>query len=299
VVERVLAAAGHDLDDLFRGAESRDFRPVATGVRARATVNSRIREVDTANVVGVLPGSDPARAAEPILLASHYDHLGTRAGEDGATLVYHGAYDNASGVALLISIAEAAAALPERPARPLVFVATTAEESGLLGAEWYARHPLFPIATTAAVLNMDGANLYGLADDIAPLGADRSELGELARAAAAEEGMELAAEAHPEQGMFFRQDHFPFARAGIPALAMDHGLRFRDRPEGWGNEMYQDFNRNHYHQPSDAYRDDFDYAGAVQQARVILRTALAVAALPELPRWNAGVEFSRPREPAA
>jgi len=294
VAERVLSAAGHDLDDLFRAAESRGFRPVATGVRARATVRSRVREVDTANVVGVLAGSDPARAAEPIVLSSHYDHLGTRAGEGGATLVYHGAYDNASGVALLIAIAEAAAALPRRPARPLVFVATTAEESGLLGAEWYARHPLFPIATTAAVLNVDGANLYGPTDDIAPLGADRSELGELARAAAAEEGMELAAEAHPEQGMFFRQDHFPFARAGIPALAMDHGLRFRGRPEGWGNEMYEDFVRNHYHQPSDAYRDDFDYAGAVQQARAILRTALAVAALPALPRWNEGVEFQRP-----
>jgi Zn-dependent M28 family amino/carboxypeptidase len=290
--ERLMAAAGHPLAELVGASESPDFRPVPTALRARAAVNTRIREVHTANVVGLLPGGDPARSQEPVILSSHYDHLGTRTGDGGETLVYHGAYDNASGVALLLSIAEAAAGMPERWARPLLFVATTAEESGLLGAEWYARHPLFPLATTAAVLNVDGANLYGRTEDIAPLGADRSELGEIARRAAAAEGMRLAPEAHPEQGSFFRQDHFPMARAGVPALAMDHGLRFEGRPEGWGNEVYEEFIREHYHQPSDAYREDFDYGGAVQQARVILRTAAEAAAGP-LPQWNEGVEFRR------
>ncbi|HYJ78965.1 MAG TPA: M28 family peptidase, partial [Longimicrobiaceae bacterium] len=161
-------------------------------------------------------------------------------------------------------------------------------------AAWYARHPLYPLATTAAVLNVDGANLWGATRDIAPLGTDRSELGELVRAAAAAEGMEVAPEAHPEQGMFFRQDHFPFARAGVPALALDHGLRYADRPEGWGEERYQEFNTQHYHQPSDAFRDDFDYRGAVQQGRVMLRTAWAAAALPRLPEWSPGAEFRRP-----
>ena len=122
-------------------------------------------------------------------------------------------------------------ASPERPKRPLLFVATTAEESGLLGAEWYARHPLYPAATTAAELNVDGANLFGPTHDVAPLGADRSDLGDLLREAARAEGVEVAPEAHPEQGMFFRQDHFPFARAGIPALLQrmtDLGIRFKD-----------------------------------------------------------------------
>lgn len=291
--ERLMSAAERPLAELVAFSDSREFHPVVTGVRARALVRSEVREVHTANVVGLLPGSDPARAGEPVLLSSHYDHLGTRTGDAGETLVYHGAYDNASGVALLLSIAEAVAAAPERLARPLLFIATTAEESGLLGAEWYSRHPLFPLATTAAALNMDGANLHGRTADIAPLGADRSQLGELARQAAAAEGMRLAPEAHPEQGMFFRQDHFPFARAGVPALAMDHGLTFEGRPEGWGNEVYEEFVREHYHQPSDAYREDFDYGGAVQQARVILRTAALAASTPELPRWNEGVEFKR------
>ena len=290
--ERLMAAAGHPLAELVSASESPDFRPVPTAVRARAVVKSTVREVHTANVAGLIPGGDPARANEPVILSSHYDHLGTRTGDGGETLVYHGAYDNASGVALLLAIAEAAAAMPERFPRPLLFVSTTAEESGLLGAEWYARNPLFPLATTAAVLNVDGANLYGRTEDIAPLGADRSELGEIARRAAAAEGMRLAPEAHPEQGMFFRQDHFPMARAGVPALAMDHGLRFEGRPEGWGNQVYEEFVREHYHQPSDAYREDFDYGGAVQQARVILRAA-AEAATGPLPQWNPGVEFKR------
>lgn len=296
-VRDALAAAGHDLDDLLRASERRDFRPVRTGVRVRARVRSAVREVSaTANVRGLLPGSDPARAGEPVVMASHHDHLGTGTDEAGETVVYHGAYDNASGVALLLALAEAAASVPvaERPARPLLFVATTAEESGLLGAEWYARHPAFPLRDTAAMLNVDGANLWGRTRDLGPLGADRSELGAHVRAAAAAEGMEIAPEAHPEQGMFFRQDHFPLARSGVPALAMDHGLTYEGRPAGWGEERYQEFNTEHYHQPSDAYREDWDYAGAVQQGRVMLRTAWSVADAEALPDWNADSEFRRP-----
>ncbi len=288
-----LRRAGHDPDDLLRRSGERGFRPVATGVRVRARVRSEVREVATANVAGLLPGSDPERRGEVVLLTSHYDHLGTGTGEDGERVVYHGAYDNASGVALLLAAAGAAASLPERPPRSLLFVATTAEESGLLGAEWYARHPLVPLERTAAALNLDGANLQGRTRDLAPLGADRSELGEAVREAARAEGMSLRPDPHPEQGMFFRQDHFPLARAGVPALALDHGLDFEDRPEGWGERWYDEFVTRHYHQPSDAYREGTDYAGAVQQGRVLLRTALAVASAARFPEWSAGAEFAR------
>jgi Zn-dependent M28 family amino/carboxypeptidase len=295
-IREVLAAAGVELDELLRRSEERDFRPVPTGVQVQAAVRSTVRQVSTANVVGLLPGSDPARAGEPVVLTAHYDHLGSTTGDDGRKAVYHGAYDNASGVALLLAIAEAAASLPRRPMRPLLFVSTTAEESGLLGSEWYARNPLFPLARTAAMINVDGANLFGRTLDIGPLGTDRSSLGGVVRASAAAEGMRVADEAHPEQGMFFRQDHFPLARAGVPALAMDHGLTYEGRPEGWGQEVYREFTTTHYHQPSDAYREDFDYAGALQQARVTLRTALAVADAGALPDWNPGSEFRRPGE---
>lgn len=292
-VRDALSRAGHDLDKLTRRSDERGFTAVSTGIRVRATVRSEVREVRTANVVGLLPGSDPAVADEVVVIASHYDHLGTKAGDDGETLVYHGAYDNASGVAVLLTLAEVVAAHGERPRRSLLFLSTTAEESGLLGSEWYARNPLFPLRTTAAMINVDGANLFGRTHDIGPLGADRSELGDVVRQAAEAEGMTVAPEAHPEQGMFFRQDHFPLARAGVPALAMDHGLRYEGRPDGWGEEVYREFVAQHYHQPSDAYREDFDYAGAVQQARVTLRTAWAVADGDRLPQWNAGAEFRR------
>lgn len=291
-VGELLMRAGLDPAELAARSESRDFRPVATGVRVRARVRSTTREAATANVVGLLPGNDPARREEIVLVSSHYDHLGTTTDEDGERVVHPGAYDNASGVALLLAVAEAAAALP-RPARSLLFVATTAEESGLLGAEWYTRHPLFPLSRTAAVLNVDGANLWGPTLDIAPLGAERSELGEWVREAAEAEGLRVAPEAHPEQGMFFRQDHFPFARAGVPALALDHGLHFADRPEGWGEERYEEFNTLHYHQPSDAYRPGIDYRGAVQQGRVLLRLARAVANADRFPAWGEDAGFRR------
>lgn len=287
----LLRRAGHDPEVLIARSEARDFRPVPTGIRVRARVRSAVREVHTANVVGLLPGR---QEEEVVLLTSHYDHLGTGLGPGGERVVYVGAYDNASGVALLLAVAEAAAALSEPPRRSLLFIATAAEESGLLGAEWYARHPLFPLERTAAELNVDGANLLGRTRDVAPLGTERSELGGLVRRAADAEGLDLRPDPHPEQGMFFRQDHFPLARAGVPALALDHGLDYDGRPEGWGEERYREFVARHYHQPSDVYREGLDYGGAVQQGRVLLRTALAVADAERFPRWNPGSEFTRP-----
>lgn len=290
---RAIEAAGLDLGGLLAASEFREFAPIPTGVRVHAQVRSELRQVETANVVGYLPGAAAEKLNEVVIVSAHYDHLGVRTADDGTRHVHPGAYDNASGVSLMLEVAEALAGAPARPPRPFLFIATTAEESGLLGAEWYARHPLFPLGATAAVVNVDGANLWGPTEDIAPLGVNRSDLGALVRAAAHAEGMVVADEQHPEQGMFFRQDHFPFARAGVPALAMDHGLRYVGRPEGWGQERYQEFNTQHYHQPSDAYRPDFDYGGAVQQGRVILRTAWAAAAADGLPQWAPGSEFRR------
>lgn len=293
VARSLLEAAGHDPEALLAASERPDFRPVPTGARVEARIRSAVRPVETQNVVGLLRGSDPRLAEEVVLLTSHYDHLGTGTDDEGRTVVYHGAYDNASGVALLLAVAEAVLALPERPARSLLFVALTAEESGLLGSEWYARYPLFPLSATAGVLNVDGANLAGRTRDLTPLGVDRSELGDLVRAAAGEEGMEIGPDPRPEKGMFFRQDHFPFARAGVPALALDHGVRFEGRPDGWGDEWYDEFISRHYHQPSDAYREGIDYGGALQQGRVLLRAALAAAGAAKLPDWHPGAGFAR------
>jgi Zn-dependent M28 family amino/carboxypeptidase len=295
VARGILSRGGADPDARLAESDHPGFRARPTGVTVRAAVRSVIRSISGGNVLGLLPGTDPDLAAEPVVLMAHHDHLGTSAGgAEGATLIYPGAYDNASGVALLLAVAQAVGEAGIRFRRPLLFLASTAEESGLLGAEWYTRHPAFALRGTAAVLNVDGANLQGPTDDIAPLGVDRSTLGEAVRRAAAAEGLDVTPELHPEQGMFFRQDHFPFARAGIPGIAFDHGLRYREKPAGWGERWYREFVSTHYHQPSDAFREDFDYRGAVQQGRVVFRVAAEVAAAGGLPDWLPGSSFSRP-----
>jgi Zn-dependent M28 family amino/carboxypeptidase len=290
---RLLEACGPEWEKAVAAARERGFLPIETGMRVHASVHSELREVSTANVMGAWRGTDESLSNQPVLITSHHDHLGVRTTPDGDRQVHPGAYDNASGVAVLLAVAEAVAASGRRFRRPLLFIGLTAEESGLLGASWYARNPRLPLGATAGVLNIDGANLQGRTRDIAPLGTDRSDLGDHLRAAAEAEGLVVKPEAHPEQGMFFRQDHFPFARAGVPALALDHGLDYEDRPEGWGEEWYREFVSTHYHQPSDRYREGIDYGGAVQQARVLLRTAASVADADALPDWRPEGGFSR------
>ena len=290
---RVLDLASLDLDELMAQAAHRDFEPIETGVLVGARVTNTLRQVETRNVVGLLPGS--SRLDEVITLTSHYDHFGIAEAVDGDS-IYNGAYDNASGTALLISLAGATASLPEAPARSLLFVATAAEEQGLLGAAWYVQSPLFPLANTVAEINMDGANLWGETDDMIAQGAERSELGRYVGARAAEAGLTLAPDAEPEKGFFFRSDHFPFARAGVPSLYIEHGRRYRGQPEGWGNEVQADYTANRYHAPSDEFSEDFVFSGAVQQGWLILSTALDIARDDTWPNWFEGSEFRAARD---
>jgi Zn-dependent M28 family amino/carboxypeptidase len=291
VARRLLGGSGGD--SLLEESSRPGYRARSLGITVSGRVLTELRSIESSNVLGYLPGHQPDRQEEPIILMAHHDHLGTTM-VDGRQVIYPGAADNASGVALLLTLAEAVSETGFVPRRPFLFVATTAEESGLLGAEWYVRNPVHPLSGTAAVLNVDGANLDGPTSDIAPLGVSRSTLGGIVRQAAAAEGLEVVPEQHPEKGMFFRQDHFPFARAGVPGIAFDHGTTYVGRPPGWGEERYRDFVANHYHQPTDQFRGDFDYRGAVQQGRVMLRSAAAVAGAEGLPDWEAGSSFRRP-----
>jgi Zn-dependent M28 family amino/carboxypeptidase len=177
----------------------------------------------------------------------------------------------------------------------VLFLATTAEESGLLGSEAYVQDPLVPLERTAAVLNLDVTNVRGETRDIDALGIDRSTLGPVFEAAAGAESMVVVHE--PDvRGSFYRSDHFPFARAGVPALSIQPGKDFVGRPANWGKEQAELFNQERYHRPSDAYRPTFTYEGMAQQVRVTLRVALAVANAPEMPRWLPQSEFQRPRD---
>jgi Zn-dependent M28 family amino/carboxypeptidase len=287
-----LATRGYALDSLMRAAARRDFRPLATGLRAAVTVTSRVRRVSSENVVGWLPGSDSALRAEPVVFTAHYDHKGIGPVVNGDS-IYNGAEDNASGVAAMLVAAEALTRVTPRPRRPVLFIATTAEESGLLGSEAYAARPLVPLTRTAAVINLDVTNTRGATRDIGALGGDRSSLGPLFAAAARAEGLVPTGDPDPTRGSFFRSDHFPFVRAGVPALSLEAGLDFVGRPTGWGRQQDELYNEQRYHQPSDAYSREFTYYGMAQQVRVALRVALAVANGAALPDWLPTAEFRR------
>jgi Zn-dependent M28 family amino/carboxypeptidase len=286
------AGGGLNLDSLTRAAARRDFHPVATGVQALVRVHSALRRVASENVVARLPGRDARRAEQGVLITSHWDHKGIGPAIRGDS-IYNGAEDNASGIAATLGVAKALTQLP-RLARSIYFVATTAEESGLLGSEAYVQRPLIPLGQTAAVLNLDVTNVRGATRDIGARGGDRSTLGPVFEAAARAES--LAVESEPDvRGSFFRSDHFPFARAGVPALSIYAGDDFIGRPKGWGEEQENVYNQQRYHQPSDEYQPTFRYAGMAQEVRVTVRVARAIANDPSMPRWLPSSEFQRPQ----
>ena len=293
--ERVFEAAGLDLSELYVRAARRDFRPVATGLVVRSRMNSRSRTVITQNVVGYLPGADRERGDEVVAFTSHYDHLGTGTPVDGDS-IYNGAYDNAGGVGVLLEVAQAFTRLDERPARSTLFIATAAEEAGLLGSEFYIRNPLFPLERTVAAINVDGANIWGRTRGVVGLGADRSTLGELLATRAEEAGLQVMPDPAPERGSFFRSDQFPFARAGIPVLNIRHGTQFVGRPDGWGDAEIGEYNVLRYHRPGDEYDPAFDLEGAVQQARLIFSVGFDVANWDRIPEWFDGAEFKAARD---
>ena len=288
-----LASAGLNLDSLSRSAARRDFRPVATGLRASARVRSSLRHVQSENVAARLPGREARTAAQAVLITSHWDHKGIGPVVRGDS-IYNGAEDNASGVAAMLGVAQAMAQAPTRTWRSIVFLATTAEESGLLGSEAYVQQPLVPLAQTAAVLNLDVTNVRGATRDIGALGLDRSTLGAAFDYAARAES--LTVQTQPDvRGSFFRSDHFPFARAGVPSLSIRPGVDFVGKPRGWGEEQERIYNEQRYHQPSDEYQPSFRFDGMVQQVQVTVRLARAIANAGEMPRWLPTSEFQRPQ----
>lgn len=293
VAVQALGLAGLDYDELKTRAAQRGFVAIPTGVTADARIRSTARQVETRNVVGLLRGA--SRPDEVITVTSHYDHFGMGEAIDGDS-IYNGAYDNASGTALLLEMARSMAALPERPARSVLFIATAAEEAGLLGAQYYVDAPLFPLSSTVAEVNVDGANLWGETDDVTIQGEERSELGSFARARAAEMGLTILPDAEPEKGFFFRSDHFPFAKAGIPSLYVEHGRQYRGRPEGWGQQIQEEFTAQRYHGPADEFSEDFVFDGAVQHGLLALRIIWDVAQDTGWPNWHAGQEFKAARD---
>jgi Zn-dependent M28 family amino/carboxypeptidase len=292
----LLRQAGLDLAALSAQAATRAFRPVPTGIVLDMSFRNDVQHLRSENVVGVVRGDDPRRGKEYVAFSAHWDHLGIGPAVNGDT-IYNGAADNASGVADLLAIARAAVAGP-RPKRSLLFVFVTAEESGLLGSDYFARNPTVPIAQIIANLNMDGGNLLGRTRDLNVLGDTKSSLGQHLAAMIRRDGMRISADQHPEAGHFYRSDHFSFAKAGVPAVSIGAGDDFVGRPAGWGVQQDDDYTAHRYHQPSDSYRRDFDLTGAVQLSEIVLRFGLQLANAVGIPVWNQDAEFRSVR-PAA
>ncbi len=287
---RLIRSGGQDLAALTAAAARKGFKPVPLGLTLEGSVRSAIRRSETANVLGRLPGRGPL-AKEAVLIGGHYDHFGIGAAVDGDS-IYNGAEDNASGTAAVLAAAEAFVRSGVRTGRSLIFVGFAAEESGLIGSQALANDPPIPLRDIAAILNLDVMNLYGRTSDVSALGLDQSTLGKAFAAAAAAEGLEVtSSEEALLRGAFFRSDHFPLARVGVPGMSVENGSRYLGKPAGYGKEQKDKYIAERYHQPSDEILPWFTYDGALQQLRVTVRTAVSVANASEQPQWQATSEF--------
>jgi Zn-dependent M28 family amino/carboxypeptidase len=288
---------GKNLDALRKGASARGFKATSLGIRAAATLVQRSARKTSPNVVAKLTGTNDQEA---IVFTSHWDHFGMRARQPedppDADLIFNGAYDNASGVAGLLELAKAMVRAPEKPGRSMYFAFVTAEESGLLGSEYFAAHPPVPPAQMAANFNVDGLNYLGPTRDMVQLGSDRSTLGPMLEALLTERGRTLGKDTHPERGYFFRSDHFPFAKAGVPALSISEPKEFLGPNAEALLKKQEEYNGKDYHQPSDEYDPSWDFSGAVEDVKVLAELAWRVAAAPEMPRYNDGDQFANVRK---
>ena len=291
---QLMELAGQDFDTLKEAAVKRGFRPVPLGVTATASVRNEIRRKRSPNVAGLMPGKD--RPDEYVIYMAHWDHLGVDQAGEGDR-IYNGAVDNATGVAGILTIARAFRDMLPGASRSVLFLAVTAEESGLIGSEYYALHPLAPLEKTAAVINIDALNPLGRAKDLEVVGYGASDLEDLLAAAA--RGRTLTPDRRPEAGYYYRSDHFNFAKAGVPALYVKSGTNLRDRPEGPGKSLLEEYQLTRYHKPGDEYSESWDVGGSVEDLRLLFEVGARVANGKTWPAWRAGNEFAPAREASA
>lgn len=293
---RMLKLGGLNIEQLRKSAATRGFKPVKTGLKAKLNLKSEFKTFESPNVAGTIEGSDPKLKSEYVIFSGHWDHLGIGEANAAGDKIYNGAYDNASGVAAMLGIADVIAKMPkkERPKRSIMFFFPTAEEQGLLGAEYYSHNPLVPLNKTAANVNIDGVNFFGKVSDFMPLGAERSSMMSIINEAAAERKMTVESDMRPEQGFFFRSDHFPFAKAGVPAVSLQHGDNFISPLGKEADSFFKDYNSKYYHQVTDEYHDWWDMSAMIQESELALAIGLKLANVAAMPRYKDTDEFSAP-----
>ncbi len=288
----LLAPTGHTVQQLLDQANSPGFRPIPLNIRFHGKISSTIRDIQTRNVVAIIPGEDPQLKDEAVVFSAHWDHLGIGDPVNGDR-IYNGAVDNATGCAVLLEIARAWGALERKPRRSAIFLSVTAEEGGLRGSEYYGRHPFFPASKTALDLNFDAFEPFGRTRNITVSGAERTTVWPTVQSIAKRFNYEIKPDPHPEQGHYFRSDHFSMARVGIPAFSISQGDEFWGKPAGYGEQRFKEFNDRHYHQPSDEYHEDWDFSGLEHIARFGLALGMEVANQTKLPDWMPGDAFKR------
>jgi Zn-dependent M28 family amino/carboxypeptidase len=297
-MKRLVAAAGHDLDKLREAARSRDFKPVPLGITTSIELHNTVRQVNSANVIGVLPGSDPKLAVEAVLVTAHHDHLGIGKPNAKGDTIYNGAEDNASGVAQILAIARAAASLPQHPARSLVFIGWAGEEQGLLGSQYYAAHPTVKPGLITAIVNYDGGAIWGRTKDVGLIGNGKSGMDDIAVEMAATQDRVVVPDQFPDRGSFYRSDQFNLAKIGVPALYFKRGIQVIGKPDGWGKQKSEEYEAKDYHQPSDELTPEWNFDGMVEDARLGFLCTMALANRPVGPQWKHGDEFEAARKRA-
>lgn len=297
--QQLMQLAGKDWTELQSAAQSRDFQPVPLDVRVSVELDCHIRQQQTGNVLGVLPGSDPELKKEHVIFMAHHDHLGLAAERDASgDNIYNGAIDNASGTAAVLAIARAVARLEQSPKRSLLFAFVGAEEQGLLGSQHLALHPPIPTGNMAAVINIDGVNFLGETHDLNLIGNGKSNLDGVVETVAGWQQRTVVPDYFPDRGYYYRSDQFSLAKVGVPGIYLHSGINVVERPDGWGKEQLEAWVENTYHQPSDEYDPEWDLSGAIQDTRLLLHVGMQIAEQAEMPAWLPGDEFEAARKKA-
>jgi Zn-dependent M28 family amino/carboxypeptidase len=291
VARDLFKKAGQDLDALTQAAASRDFKPVPLGMKFSGKIASKIRSFDTANVVAKLEGSDPKLRDEAVLYSAHHDHLGVGKPDDRGDTIYNGAIDNATGCALLMEMARVWAHASPRPKRSIIFAAVAAEEQGLLGSAYYGQNPTVPAGRIALNLNFDAIPEIGRVRDVQMNGVERTTFYPTAQRVTKAMGLHIVPDQEPEQGHYYRSDHFSLGKVGIPAFSVDAGQDVVGKPAGYGKKMSDEYREKHYHQPSDEISADWDWSTGVEMAQLGYWLGWEAANSPTMPNWVPGDEF--------
>jgi Zn-dependent M28 family amino/carboxypeptidase len=295
VAQKIASAMNTTVQDMIKQGASRDFKPVPVPFKVKAHMVSKVRPFDSANVVGMVPGSDPKLKNEGVIYSAHYDHLGIHADASGDN-IYNGAIDNGTGCGILLEMARAFASSPVKPKRSIYFASVTAEEQGLRGSEYLGQKPPIPAGKITLGLNYDALAPIGIPEEVEITGAERNTFYPVVEATAKDFGLKIMPDSNPGAGHYYRSDHFSFSRVGIPAFSISEGEKFEGHDRAYGDEWQKNYTAHDYHQPSDEYKADWDFRGLAKMTRFGFVLGWKAAEQPELVQWQHGDEFEAARK---